>query len=234
MMINQNPATVFNEKFAATYDQNAVKSAPMLEALRFLTRLVLAELPADARVLCVGVGTGTELFDLAAAFPDWQFTAVEPAPAMMEICRQRARENGVEERIVFHSDFLDSLPESAPFDAATCILVSHFFMQSAQRSEFFGQIAERLRNGAILVNADISSDMSAATFPDLLKVWGAMLKNSGMPAEQIEGFLASLGQNTAVLPVREVELIIEKGGFEAPVLFFQSLLIHGWFARKSG
>ncbi len=232
-MINRDPSSVFNEKFATTYDQNAVQSAPMLEALRFLTRLILTELPADARVLCVGVGTGTELFDLAAAFPDWRFTAVEPAPAMMEICRQRARENGVEERIVFHSGFLDSLPESAPFDAATCILVSHFFMQSAERSEFFGQIAARLRNGAILVNADLSSDRNATTFPDLLKVWGTMLKNSGMPAAQIETFLASLGQGAAVLPSREVEQIIKKGGFEAPILFFQSLLIHGWFARKA-
>ena len=121
-----------------------------------------------------------------------------------------------------------------PFDGATCLLVSHFFMRSAERAEFFGQIGARLRDGAILVSADLASNMSSTTFSQLLEIWGRMLKQTGMPAEQIENYLSSLGEGTAVLPPGEVESILKSGGFDAPALFFQTLLIHGWFARKTG
>ena len=220
----------FDRQVAATYDRKVEKSAPMMDALRFLTRLVLADLPSQARVLCVGAGTGSELFDLAGAFPDWTFTAVEPAPAMIEVCRQRARDNGVEARVTFHQGYLDSLPDSAPFDGATCLLVSHFFMEAQKRGEFFAQIAARLAPGAILVSADLASDMAAPTFADLLETWRRMLEQSGMPVEQ---YIASLGTSAAVLPPREVEAIIQTGGFESPVLFFQSLLIHAWSSKRA-
>ncbi len=178
----------------------------------------------------VGVGTGAELFDLAAAFPQWQFTAVEPAPAMIALCRQRAQDNGVQARCAFHQGTLDSLPASAPFDGATCLLVSHFFMENAGRSEFFQQIAARLGPQGILVSADLSSAMEAPTFPALLEIWRRMLRQSGMPADQ---YIASLGQSAAVLPTDEVAAILRDGGFETPVLFFQSLLIHAWFSRRA-
>ena len=225
-----NSPLAFDRQVAAFYDRNSDRAAPMMDALRFLTRLVLADLPSQARVLCVGVGTGSEMFDLAEAFPNWTFTALEPAPAMLEVCRERARESGVEARISFHQGYLDSLPASAPFDGATCLLVSHFFMEATGRGEFFAQIAARLAPGATLVSADLASDMAAPTFAGLLEVWRAMLQQSGMPAEQ---YIASLGTSAAVLPPREVEAILRAGGFESPILFFQSLLIHAWSSKRA-
>jgi hypothetical protein len=35
--------------------------APMRDALNFLIRTILSELPNDAQILCVGVGTGSEV-----------------------------------------------------------------------------------------------------------------------------------------------------------------------------
>lgn len=77
---------------ASSYDKQAAKLAPVYDALYLLIRLVLFELPADARILCVGVGTGSELVALAQAFPQWRFTAVEPAAPMLDICRQKAKD----------------------------------------------------------------------------------------------------------------------------------------------
>ena len=85
-MQNQEPAIVFDEKRASTYDERAAKLAPLRDTLHLLTRLILSELPANARILCVGVGTGLELIYLAKEFPQWQFTAVEPATAMLDTC----------------------------------------------------------------------------------------------------------------------------------------------------
>ena len=230
-MKNQEPAIVFDQKHASSYDNQFAKLAPIRDALDLLIRMVLSDLPADARVLCIGVGTGKELIDLAQAFPQWRFTAVEPAAPMLDICRQRAEECGIASRCTFHEGYLDSLPESGSFDAATCILVSHFILQIEERRNLFRQIAARLRPGGYLVNADIASDMSASTHKSLFEVWMQTLKYSEMPAEQVEKFRVSFGQDVAVLTPQEVESIIVSSGFDAPVLFLQAIFIHAWYSR---
>ena len=180
-----------------------------------------------------GVGTGSELIDLAQAFPQWRFTAVEPAAPMLDICRQRAEECGIASRCTFHEGYLDSLPESDSFDAATCILVSHFFMQPEERRNFFREIAARLRPDGYLVSSDLASDMSASAYKSLFEVWLRTLKYSDLPAEEVEKFRASCGRDVAVLPPQEVESIIASSGFDTPVLFFQTLLIHAWYSKRA-
>lgn len=230
--MNSQKTPVFDKKFAASYDQSTDKSAPMMNALRYLTRLILADLPENARILCVGVGTGSELFALAEAYPQWQFTALDPAPAMLDICRARAADEGVTGRCTFHEGHLDSLPASVPFDGATCFLVSHFFMENSARSDFFAQIAARLAPDGILVSADLSSDMACDEYRALRVIWERMLRDAGRPEDQIAQFMASHGSQAAVLPPLEVAEIITAGGFVMPVLFFQTLFIHGWYTRK--
>ena len=230
-MQDQGSSIVFDQEHAASYDGQFAKLAPVRDALHLLTRIVLSDLPTDARILCIGVGTGKELIDLAQAFPQWRFTAVEPAAPMLDVCRQRAEECGVASRCTFHEGYLDSLPESDSFDAATCILVSHFIIRVEERCSFFRQIAARLRPGGYLVNADIACNMSTSAYESLLEVWMQTLKYSGMPAEQVEKFRAALGQDVAVLPPQEVESVIASSGFDTPVLFLQALFIHAWYSK---
>jgi len=232
IVTNQEPTVVFDQERASSYDKRAANLAPTRDALFLLTRVILSELPPDARLLCVGLGTGAELIDLAQAFPLWRFTAVEPAAPMLDVCRQRAEECGLTSRCTFHEGYLDSLPAADPFDAATCLLVSHF-MQQEERRGFFNQIALRLRPQGYLISSDIAYDMSAPTYQSILDVWMRMLRSAGFPAEDVEKFRASYGRETAVLPPQEVESIIMAGGFDAPVQFFQNLLIRAWYSRRT-
>jgi tRNA (cmo5U34)-methyltransferase len=179
------------------------------------------------------VGTGSELIDFAQTFPQWKFTAVEPAAPMLDICRQKAEEYGIASRCTFHEGYLDSLPASDPFHAATCLLVSHFFIQQEERRNFFRQIAARLLPDGYLVSSDLASDMSSSAYQSLLEVWVRMLINPEMPAEEIEKFLTSYGRDVALLPPQEVEAIIASSGFDTPVLFFQTLLIHAWYTKRT-
>jgi len=230
-MPNKEQTVVFDQKRASSYDKQVAKLAPMREALNFVVQMVLSELSVDARVLCIGVGTGLELIDLAQAFPQWRFTVVEPAAPMLDICRERAEACGITSRCTFHEGYLDSLPESDAFDAATAVLVSQFIMQSDERREFFRQIAARLRPRGYLVSADLASDMSTSTYKSLFEVWARTMTYSEMPAEEVEKRLASLGQKVAVLPPKDIESIIASSGFDTPVLFFQTLLIHAWYSK---
>lgn len=233
-MQNQEPAIVFDEERASTYDTRAAKVAPLRDVLHLLTRLILSELPANAQILCVGVGTGLELIYLAQEFPQWQFTAVEPAAAMLNTCRQKAEEYGMASRCTWHQGYLDSLSTSASsFDAATCFLVSHFFMQKEERRKFFSQIASRLCPQGYLVSADLASDMSTSAYQSLREIWTRMLRYAECPDEDVEKFLASHGRDAAVLPAHEVAAIIASSGFDTPVLFLQTILIHAWYARRT-
>jgi tRNA (cmo5U34)-methyltransferase len=232
-MKDRQPAIVFDEERASTYDQRGAKIAPLRDVLNLFMRLILSELPADARILCVGVGTGLELIYLAQEFPQWQFTAVEPAPAMLDTCRQKAEQHGVASRCTWHEGYLDSLPTSASFDAATCLLVSHFFMQQEERRNFFSQIAARLRPDGYLVSADLAADMSTSAYQNLREIWTRMLEYAGYPAEEVEQFLAAHGRDAAVIAPDEVASIIESSGFDRPVLFLQTLFIHAWYAKRS-
>ncbi len=232
-MKNHESSIVFDQERASSYDKQRAKMAPMKDALHLCMRMVLSELPANARILCIGAGTGAELIDLAQAFPEWRFTAVEPAAPMLDICRARAEDSGVASRCTFHEGYLDTLPEADSFDAATCILVSQFFMQLEGRRTFFREIAARLRPDGYLVSADLASDMSASAFKNLFEVWVRMLKYSDLPAEEVETFRANFGKKVAVLPPGQVESLIASSGFDAPILFCQTLFIHAWYSRRA-
>ncbi len=227
-MPNQEPPVVFDRERAASYDKQRAKMAPLKDALHLCIRMVLSDLPANARMLCVGVGTGSELIELALAFPQWQFTAIEPAAPMLAICRQRAEECGIASRCTFHEGYLDTLSESDSFDAATCILVSHFITQPKERRDFFREIAARLRPDGYLVSSDLATDMLTSTFNSLFEVWLRIHKYAGLPVDR-----AAFGRDVAVLPHQEVESIIASSGFETPVLFFQTLLIHAWYSKRT-
>lgn len=230
---NRASNIVFDRERASKHDQQFAKLAPMRDGLDLSICMVLSELPDDARILCVGVGTGTELIHLAQHFPQWQFTAVEPAAPMLDICRQKAEKYGITSRCTFHEGYLDSLPPSDAFDAATCILVSHFITQLEQRRNLFRQISARLRPNGYLVSSDLAFDMSTPAYKSLLAVFRRMFQYAEIPTEEIEKIINAYGQEIAVLPPQEIESLIASSGFDTPVLFFQTFLIHAWYAQRT-
>jgi tRNA (cmo5U34)-methyltransferase len=216
---------------AAGYDKQWARLSPIRDVLHFLLESIFAELPADARLLCVGVGTGAELAHLAKQFPRWRFTAVEPSGAMLALCRQRAEMEGFASRCAFHEGYVDSLPNMERHDAATSFLVSQFILERAARVEFFRAIAARLRPGAVLASSDLSADVTSNEFESLVRAWMSMMAAAGVPAEGLTRMREAWKKDVAMLPPAEVASIIQSGGFQPPVQFHQAGLIHGWFAK---
>ena len=218
------------DRMASGYDGKLARMAPINHGLYFLLEAVLADLPRDARILCVGVGTGAELIHLAGVFPSWHFTALEPSSAMLDTCRKRVGEAGVASRCSFHQGYLDSLPADELHDAATCFLVSQFILDTQARSDFFRQIADRLVPGGILANADLSADVASQDYDALLAVWQRVMATSEVSTEALDRMKSGYAKDVAILPPDDVALIIERGGFDRPIEFFQAALVHGWVA----
>lgn len=219
----------FGKSQAASYDERSVRMTPLREALYFLISNVLADLPQNARILCVGAGTGSELIELARRFPHWTFMATDPSGPMLEVCRKKIAEAGLNSRCEFHEGFLNSLPMAEPYDAATAILVSQFLLDPKERKDFFSDIAQRLKKGSYLINADLSSPfpLISSVVADLFEVW---LRAQGLPSDSATA-VSSWGKNVAVSSTEEITRVIESAGFHSPVLFFQALFIHAWYVR---
>lgn len=228
---NESP-THFDEDRAASYDERFTRISAVMDALHLLAKLWFTGLPENARVLCVGAGTGAELFPLAEAFPGWTFTLVDPAGAMLAQCRRKAEAAGIADRCTFHEGYLDSLPATTPFDAATSILVSHFVLEREKRIGFFREISDRLKPDAPLVSADLCSDMDSPEFATLISAWTNMLKFSGQEDKTVQSFVDALRGGVDVVPPQELVSLIRAGGFAESTLFYQSLLIHGFISKR--
>ncbi len=222
---------IFDQQ-AATYDQQWARLAPLRGGLDLLVGLVLAELPADARILCVGAGTGSEIVQLARQFPRYSFCVVEPSGPMLAVCRRRVEEQGISGRCQLHQGYVESLPPSAPFDAATSLLVSQFIMDIEDRSRFFRSIAARLRPGGLLVNADLAADLQAPGYESLLRLWLRMMSAAEVPPELVERMRTVYGRDVAVLAPERVAAIVASGGFSAPIAFFQGALMQAWYCTR--
>jgi tRNA (cmo5U34)-methyltransferase len=218
---------------ASSYDKQWARMSPIRDCLHFLLDAVFVDLPVDARILCVGAGTGAELAYLARRFPLWRFTAVDPSGAMLDRCRERAKAEGYLSRCSFHEGYVESLPIEDMHDGATCFLVSQFILAQEARREFFRAIADRLRPGGILASSDLAFDVSSKKYATLLRVWLTTMQSAGVQPDALEKARAAYAKDVAILPPEQVASMIESAGFESSVPFFQGGLIHAWFSKRS-
>jgi tRNA (cmo5U34)-methyltransferase len=230
--MNQEEIKALFDQQAASYETQWAKTAPIRNCLHLLLEAMFAELPSNANVLCVGVGTGVEIAHLASRNPGWRFTAVEPSGSMLDICRQRAESEGFVSRCVFHQGYLETLSTAEAYDAATCFLVSQFILQRSERVNFFNEIARKLKPEGLLASSDLAGDIDSLEYEVLLRAWMSMMSAADISAEAIERMRKAYATDVGVLPPAEIASIIKSAGFELPVQFFQAGLIHAWLSKR--
>lgn len=220
----------FNQEMADAYDRRNSALAPISDSLHFLTRLVLADLPVDARVLCVGVGTGAEILSLAMAYPGWSFVGVDPSDEMLAVGRRRLEQAGVLHRCELLHGYVEDVAQEK-FDAVVSLLVAHFIKRE-DRHVFYTAIHDRLRLGGRFVSAEISADLDAPEFPEMLEDWKRIQVLMGATPESLAKLGDLMRDVLSVLSPRDTEAMWEAGGFPKPVPFFQAFMIRGWHAVR--
>lgn len=128
------------------------------DALRYLDRLVLAELhglqgkfPAPLRVLDLGCGVGATLLYLAGQLPI-RGTGVTVSPVQAARARERVAASGLGERVrCLEGNFLELPPELEPVELAYSI---EAFVHGPDPAAYFESAAHKLVPGGLLVVCD--------------------------------------------------------------------------------
>lgn len=222
----------FDAARAEVYDDQFPAMRPIMQAAHLLVQTSFTGLPDDARILMAGAGTGAEARFLAARFPGWQFTLIDPSAPMLAVARRHAEAEGFADRCTFHADYVSETPVE-PHDAATSLLVSHFLTEAPARQAFFGDIAARLKPGGRLFNLDLCADRHDPRFTQVMDLWLALMAQSGIGEEMRANYVRMFGSAVAVHGPSELEALIEAAGFTPPAPVYQGLLIRGWAASKA-
>lgn len=223
----------FGKDRARSYDQSNRHLQPVYENLHYLIKVILSDRPHSSRILCVGSGTGTEIIELAEAFPGFSFVAVEPSASMLEVCRDRLKERNLLDRCTLVNGFVRDLPEDAPFDAAICLLVLHHTSKDgAERQDLVAGVSKRLKPGGCFLSAELSYDPRPGQAGDLMETWKSLNRMAGSPEDKVEALPQLMEKHLSIQSPADVEKTLENNGFPRPVQFFQSLLIRAWYAKK--
>lgn len=225
------PPDFFTKEHSRAYDERNAKLSAISENMHFLIRLVLKDLPAKSRVLCVGVGTGAEIMSLAREYPEWTFVGVDPSQSMLDVCAERLRAAGFADRCKLVNGFVHDVSDS-DFDASLSVLVGHFVKRD-ERLAFYENLVHRLRSGGVVVDTEISYDLESTEFPSMLANWTKIQALMGGTSESLATLPQVLKEVLTVLPPTEIESLLLDAGVAKPVRFFQAFMITGWYGVRA-
>lgn len=217
---------------AEEYENLARKFIPGYDGLYSLAEVLLTEdLPHKAEILIVGAGGGKELVTFGKAFPDANLTGVDPSEKMLAVARERIHKENLQARVSLVRGTISDLDETR-FDAATALLVMHFFPDDGAKLDFLKNVSQRLKTGARFIIADGCFDKNAADFGWLMNAYKNHAKLNGALAEIVEEAVKSIVENVHfVSEIRELELLRE-AGFGETKKFYQGLWANAWTMTK--
>jgi tRNA (cmo5U34)-methyltransferase len=212
----------------ASYAEGPRRFVPGLEALHKMTGLLIAErAPADARVLVLGAGGGSELRAMTEAYPGWTFVGVDPAAQMLRLAERTVGPHM--DRVELIEGYIDDAP-AGPFDASTCLLTLHFLAEP-ERVRTVRQIHDRLRPGAPFVAAHVSFPQAAGERDIWLDRYAAYPIASGVDPDQVNGGRAAVAASLNTFSPEKDEAVLRAGGFSDACQFYAAFAWRGWIGH---
>lgn len=130
------------------------------------------------RIADVGTGSGAIAIALAHHLPQAEITALDLSPAALEIARENAQSNAVNDRIRFlHSDLLEAVASEPPFDA---IVSNPPYVPTSDAPTLHPQVRDFEPSQALFAGAD-----GMQIYSRLIPQAFALLKPNGLLALEI-------------------------------------------------
>jgi tRNA (cmo5U34)-methyltransferase len=225
---------VFDMERAREYDKGIRRALPTYDALyRMVQSFLRANVCDSANVLVVGAGGGNELVTFGTANPTWTFTGIDPSDAMLEVAFQKAKNEGIEERVSIHTGTIEQIEFNETFDAATCLLVLHFIDSIEEKRSLLRTVKERLHPGSPFVLVTMFGEQSKPEFDERMNLWKSIwLDLTDLTLEDVEEMEESVRELSFISAYQIVELL-QEAGFERITQFFSTTLFGGWIAHTA-
>ncbi|WP_205926101.1 class I SAM-dependent methyltransferase [Rhizobium sp. P38BS-XIX] len=234
--MTENSAAKFDRSRADEYGRQSRIALAGYDACHELSACMLSASLSDtprARILVVGAGgTAGEIIAAARLGPEWEFVAVDPSPAMMDVARTNVVAGGLEARVDFILGTLQEISKAEPFDAAIMIGVLHHLPGDQAKHDILQQLADRLKLGAPLVLA--GNYRAYDSEPLFMAAWAERWRMNGEAPDAVRAKLDRI-LSGAEPPRSEkaVAALLAETGFDAPLRFFASLFWGAWLTRRS-
>jgi tRNA (cmo5U34)-methyltransferase len=227
------PIADFSGERALNYERLISIWIPGYEQLHAMLPAILHNfIPDSASLLIAGSGSGKELEVLGKANCAWQLLGVDPSADMMRLAQERIANLGLSDRVNFYRGLVSELSEDKLYDAATLILVMHFFPDDGSKLALLASISRRLKSDAPFILVDTYGNPQSVQFELLLNSLKNYVLKKGIPQEEVEERVQKIRQELQVISQARLVSLLEMAGFQVIERFFTAFLVGGWIAKK--
>ncbi|MBV8466403.1 MAG: class I SAM-dependent methyltransferase [Burkholderiales bacterium] len=214
----------YDAAHARAYERKIRALIPGYETLHELSSFMLLDrLPADARVLVAGSGTGEELARYAQLAPGWRLTGVEPSAEMNACAVARIEEVGASDRVTLIQGKPGEVDLGGPYDAVTSLLVMHFLPDDGSKARYLAALGGALKPSGTLLLADLTGERGSPEFETLFKVWRSQQDATRNKAEAVALDFAHLATNVHPLSPQRRTTLFAEAGLVVEQAYWQSL-----------
>lgn len=224
----------FDMEMAREYDKGIRRALPTYDAMfRIVQSFLRAHVKDAANILVVGAGGGNEIVTFGKANPTWTFVGVDPSEAMLEVALQKAKNEGIEERVTIQTGTIEQVDLTGDFNGATCLLVLHFVETKEEKLSLLRTVNELLAPGSPFVLVSMYGDPSNSEFNERMNLWKSIwLDLTDLTQDDVEEMEESV-RELSFISSTEIEELLEKAGFERITQFFSTTLFGGWIGHSA-
>ena len=222
----------FDKVMATEYDKGVRRTLPTYDSMFKLVQTYLrANTAQQAHVLLVGAGGGNELATLGPTNPDWTFTAVDPAPPMLDFARMKVQDLEMTDRVNFIEGTVEDVEEDALFGAATCLLVLHFINNRDDKLRLLKKVRHHLALGAPFVLATMYGDPTDPAFDELFALWKAHWLDATKLTQAEVDDMEKTVRELSFISEDEIVSLLSEAGFCNIAKFFTTNMFGGWICK---
>lgn len=222
----------FDLETATEYDRGVRRTLPTYDALfRLVQAYFRKNITSESDILIVGAGGGSELALLGPQNPPWTFTAVDPAPAMLDLARDKVKTLQLTDRVRFVEGTIEDVDETQLYDAATFMLVLHFIEDDDVKLQQLKNIRSRLKSGAPFVLASMYGDPKSEEFDELFALWKAYWLDSTHLSEEEINEMEKTVRGLSFIPEEKILAMLKEAGFSNIAKFFTTNMFGGWICK---